>query len=163
MSPADAIAALEQVLASGEAQLIVADADFAVPAAAVPRADIIVPDAPLETVVERIASMSADVLGLRQGARLKQSDRFFECGFDSLMALDLRNRVATVFGMANLRSTVVFDYPSPLELAQHLLALQAQLDPVKASALAQRPPDDIAARLASALADWHAERDGVAQ
>jgi Phosphopantetheine attachment site len=120
-------------------------------------------------VVDRIASMAADVMGLRNGARPDWRDRFFDHGFDSLMALDLRNRMASEFGIDGLRSTVVFDYPSPLTLAKHLcesmslLALKTVtgVEPVRAAeAHDVAEAQDIEDRLGAALADWQRERDG---
>ena len=51
---------------------------------------------------------------------------FFELGMDSLMAVELRNRLnralAEAGGATVLPSTGVLDYPSPAKLAQHLAA-----------------------------------------
>ncbi len=47
---------------------------------------------------------------------------FRDVGFDSLTAVDLRNRLATVTGLT-LPSTLVFDYPDPLTLVGHLREL----------------------------------------
>ncbi|MFI6044194.1 SDR family NAD(P)-dependent oxidoreductase [Nocardia sp. NPDC051321] len=47
---------------------------------------------------------------------------FRDSGFGSLMAVELRNRLASVTGL-RLSSTVVFDYPTPAGLSEHLLSL----------------------------------------
>ena len=46
---------------------------------------------------------------------------FFDLGMDSMMAVELQNRLTLAFGSARaLSSTVVFDHPTPEELARHL-------------------------------------------
>jgi acyl carrier protein len=46
---------------------------------------------------------------------------FFELGMDSLMSLDLRNRLQRELD-CNLRSTVAFEYPAVRELADYLIS-----------------------------------------
>jgi acyl carrier protein len=44
---------------------------------------------------------------------------FFEVGFNSLTAVELRNRIADVTGL-RLNPMLLFDYPTPVMVADHL-------------------------------------------
>nr|UTI67673.1 AptF1 [Actinoallomurus sp. ID145808] len=70
-------------------------------------------------VVELVRRNVAVVLGhpTTDGVDLERS--FREAGVDSLIALELRNRLADETGL-RLPATLVFDYPSPAELAAFL-------------------------------------------
>ena len=62
---------------------------------------------------------------LRRDALPAAEAGFFELGMDSLMAVELRNRLNRALsegGATDLPSTGVLDYPSPAKLAQHLAA-----------------------------------------
>ncbi|HXS48454.1 MAG TPA: AMP-binding protein [Solirubrobacterales bacterium] len=72
----------------------------------------------LELVREHAASVA---LGHPSGASIDPGRSFKNAGFDSLLAVELRNRLIHATGL-HLPETVVFDYPSPRALSGFLLS-----------------------------------------
>ncbi len=79
------------------------------------------PEHDREVTVRRLVQAEvASVLG-RSGAGEASAERgFTDLGFDSLTALELRNRLGRLTGLT-LTATVTFDHPSPSALTRHLL------------------------------------------
>ena len=69
-------------------------------------------------LVDLVCANAATVLG-RSTTDIDAGHTFQDLGFDSLTAVELRNRLKTATGLT-LSPTLIFDYPTPTALAEHL-------------------------------------------
>ncbi|MFF5720923.1 SDR family NAD(P)-dependent oxidoreductase [Streptomyces buecherae] len=88
---------------------------FADRLAAVPQAER------LPHVLDLVRREAATVLGYDSAAPITADDPFRSLGFDSLTAVELRNRLNTATGL-RLPATVTFDHPTPQALVAFILA-----------------------------------------
>jgi acyl carrier protein len=116
--PSPLISALPEVaraLAAAAESGGTGSSEFAEALAALPERD----RQPMVTGLVR--EQTAAILGYPAPDAVEADRPFSDLGMDSLTAVELRNRLSAATGL-RLPPTLVFDYPTPLALAAHLLA-----------------------------------------
>jgi acyl carrier protein len=102
----------------------------------------------LEWLIGLVRQEASAVLGLPNADHLDIHKGFFRLGLDSLMAVELKNRLAKAL-QANLSATLAFDYPTVSALAVYLGETILDLDLASASPAAGFPKSEEEDRQAS--------------
>lgn len=140
LATADALPPLLTQLAARPTRRVVADTDTGAASmtSLVARLHGLPPEHRQRELVDLVRGSAATVLGRPSTADINADSVFQDLGFDSLTAVELRNRLKLATGL-HLSPTLIFDYPTPAVLAEHL---DARLD--LSDTIADRP--DLLAR-----------------
>jgi acyl transferase domain-containing protein/NADPH:quinone reductase-like Zn-dependent oxidoreductase/acyl carrier protein len=164
LDPSAALGALAEVVANGTGQATVLKANWARAAKMLgssrpPILDLVLPSKVAEVVDSELLRQLQEIpVAQRAGfiteflqrevqhfLRLAQppaaTSRFLDLGTDSLMAVELRNRLHSQFGGAfTINATAVFDYPTIGGLAEYLAAQLPEADSLSGSEPAAAEP-----------------------
>jgi NAD(P)-dependent dehydrogenase (short-subunit alcohol dehydrogenase family)/acyl carrier protein len=125
----ESVPAVLRSLVRGPVTRRAASAAPASPATSADRLAALDPAEREQFVLALVREQVAVVLGHTALDEIAADRAFKEIGFDSLTAVELRNRIGAATGL-RLPTTLVFDFPTPAAVATRLLALLAPSDPV---------------------------------
>ena len=103
-------------------------------------------------LVAYVRAQLARAVGLESGDTITPEQRFLDLGIDSLIAIELRNRLQEDLG-SPLAQTVIFDYPTLGGLVSYLETLVVGGEPVEPESK-RKPADSVRAVDRSELDDF---------
>ncbi|OPF68558.1 polyketide synthase, partial [Streptomyces antioxidans] len=105
-----------------------------------------------QALLKLVRNATATVLGHDTADAIHPAQNFRELGFDSLTAVELRNRLGTATGL-RLPATLVFDHPTPTAVVRLLAELLVPAGAASADSLLRTGLDSLDAALAGGIAD----------
>lgn len=104
-------------------------------------------------LLNEVGNLVSDLLGLTSNQKIKPSERLFEAGLDSLMAVELRNLLQSSLNLT-LPATIIFDFPTVQALTDFILEeLDDQIDSDPRSEQTMKP------RMASTVDELDSQSD----